>query len=61
MPYAIVGGIALILLGMVLFYSLIKKLIHDSVKSAILDAHNEIQSRIVINTAETKDETKGDV
>jgi F0F1-type ATP synthase membrane subunit b/b' len=61
MPYAIVGGLALVLLGAVLFYSLIKKLIYDSVKSAILDAHSEIQSRIILtsDTSADTNETKG--
>jgi len=60
MPYAIVGGLALILLGAALFYSLMQKLIHGAVKSAILDAHSEIQSRIILtaNTANTQAETK---
>jgi hypothetical protein len=58
MPYAIVGGLALIMLAVALFYySLIKKLIYDSVKQALLDAHSEIQSRITF-AAETANEPK---
>ena len=52
---AIVGGITVIMLLSVLMYNLFFRMIHNAVKSAILAAHDEIQSRPKPENSESLD------